>query len=199
MKPKSERFIERYNSGETPWELGRPDFNLVNLIMSRPIGPCTLLDIGCGNGNDALWLARNGFTVIGTDISPTAVKTAEKRAAEAGVTCTFLVGDFLKDKISGGPFAFLYDRGCFHSFDTPEERAACAEIAASLLQPEGLWFSLIGSADDEPREMGPPMRTAVDVVIAVEPYFEILSLKAGLFDTDRQSPPKAFTCLMKKR
>jgi len=50
-----------------------------------------VLDIGCGYGDNAVYLAKNGHPVTGLDISPTALKTAEQRAKDAGVDVKFAV------------------------------------------------------------------------------------------------------------
>jgi SAM-dependent methyltransferase len=55
-----------------------------------------VLDIGCGFGDNAVYLAKNGHTVTGLDISPTALKTAERRAKDAGVHVMFAVADSTK-------------------------------------------------------------------------------------------------------
>jgi methyl halide transferase len=91
------------------------------------------------------------------------------------------------------------DRGCFHSYDSDDEREKFGERVAYHLDEAGLWLALVGSSDELPGRPGPPKRSAREVVIAVEPFFEILSLTATHFDSNRQNPPKAWACLMKKR
>jgi len=118
---------------------------------------------------------------------------------QAKIKCTFMVIDFLTGKITGAPFGFAFDRGCFHSFHSDEERQKFAENVAAHLENGGLWLSLVGSADDQRPGPGPPRRTARDIVNAVEPSFEILSLVAGHFGSNRPDPPGCWVCLMRKR
>ncbi len=193
------RFQRRYETGDTPWDAGRPDFNLIETIAAARIAPCPALDVGCGTGDNAVWLARNGFFVVGTDVSDVAVEKAKKKAETAGVTCRFQVADFLMDTIDGGPFGFLFDRGCFHSFHFESERIRFAQTAAAYLVPAGLWLTIAGNADEVRRGPGPPQRTAKEIVIAVEPYFEILRLQSTQFGSKRSNPPRAWRCLMRKR
>lgn len=194
-----ERWEERYRTGSTPWDIGRPDFNLTEMVTERPIRNCKALEIGCGTGSNAVWLAQQNFSVTATDVSDIAIQKAKERASDAGVKCVFLVSDFLNDEIPGAPFGFVFDRGCFHSFDSDEERKQLAENVAFHLEKEGLWLSLVGSTDGPPREVGPPQRSARDIVIAVEPYFEILSLSSSHFDSESPEPPRNWVCLMRKR
>jgi len=67
------------------------------------------------------------------------------------------------------------------------------------MQEKGLWLSLIGSADERHLSEGPPKLTAGDIVGAVEPCFEILSLVSSQFEVRFPSQPKAWVCLMRKR
>jgi SAM-dependent methyltransferase len=193
------RWEERYRTGCTPWDIGRPDFNLTNTVTKRPIPRCKALEVGCGTGSNAVWLAQNGFFVTATDVSGVALEKARERASGAGVRCTFFVTDFLNNEIPGAPFGFVFDRGCFHSFDSDDGRKRFAANVALHLEQEGLWLSLIGSTDGPPRDHGPPQRSARDIVVAVEPLFEILSLNATHFDSDSPKPPRAWICLMQKR
>jgi SAM-dependent methyltransferase len=157
------------------------------------------LDIGCGTGDNSIWLAQNSFQVTGVDISEVAIQKAIEKALKADVKCTFMVIDFLKQAIEGAPFGFVFDRGCFHSLNSDEERNSFAENVAAHLGEDGLWLSLIGNADAQRQGPGPPQRTARDIVNAVEPHFEILSLISGYFGSNHPSPPRAWVCLMRKR
>jgi SAM-dependent methyltransferase len=194
-----ERFKKRYESGDTPWDIGKPDINLIQTVTTMAIGPCKALDIGCGTGDNSIWLSQKGFQVTGVDISELAIQKAIEKASKANVKCTFMAIDFLTNKIRGRPFGFAFDRGCFHSLKSDEERIIFAENVAAHLEKDGLWLSLIGNADENRHGPGPPQRTARDVVNAVEPNFEILSLVSGNFGSNRPNPPKAWVCLMRKR
>ena len=63
------RFKKRYKTGHTPWDIGKPDFNLTETVTKTPIENCKALDIGCGTGDNSIWLAQKQFQVTGTDIS----------------------------------------------------------------------------------------------------------------------------------
>jgi SAM-dependent methyltransferase len=194
-----ERFKKRYESGDTPWDIGKPDFNLIQTVTTMAIEPCTALDIGCGTGDNSVWLAQKNFHVIGIDISEIAIQKAIEKASKANVKCTFMVIDFFTNKIAGAPFGFAFDRGCFHALNVDEERKSFAENVAAHLEENGLWLSLVGNADGQRQGPGPPRRTARDIVNPVEHYFEILSLVSSYFGSIRPNPPRAWVCLMRKR
>jgi SAM-dependent methyltransferase len=192
-------FEERYRSGDTPWDHGTPDHNLVDTVRQHPVPACRALDIGCGTGENVLWLARHGFESTGCDLSVTAIETARQKALETGIRCSFITADFLHDTISGMPFGFALDRGCLHSVEGPMERARFAENVSAHLAKGGLWLTLAGNADEPAREIGPPQLTARELTAAVEPCFEILSLRSGFFGSDQPVPPRAWIGLMQRR
>jgi methyl halide transferase len=194
-----ERYKERYKSGDTPWDIGQPDFNLIEVVTKKPIPACKVLDIGCGTGDNSIWLAQNGFQVIGTDTSKIAIDKAKEKASKAGVECEFMLVDILQEKMEGSPFDFVFDRGCFHSFSSENDRKRFAQSVASHLEEAGLWLTLVGNADEHRQGPGPPQRTAGDIVLAVEPYFEVLSLISSHFGSNRPNPPRAWRCLIQKR
>jgi SAM-dependent methyltransferase len=159
----------------------------------------TLLEIGSGTGTNARWLARQGYVVTGVDLSPTAVKRATESGADDGDVPRFEVLDFMARDVPGAPFCAAWDRGCFHTQRTDEDRARFANRLADQLQPEGLWLSVIGSTDGPPRDTGPPRVSALEVARAVEPRFEILELRTSLMDTSTETAPRIWVLLARKR
>ena len=99
-----ERYRERYKSGNTPWDASQPDFNLIEVVSKKPILSCKVLDVGCGTGDNSIWLAQNRFQVIGTDISDIAIEKAKEKAAKANVECDFILTDEQDGKITRGSY-----------------------------------------------------------------------------------------------
>lgn len=168
---------------------------LIDMIESHRIVAGRTLEIGCGTGTNAIYLAQHGFEVVGIDISPIAVDQAR---AKAHGRCRFETVDFLNEAPPDGRFQFVFDRGCFHTFDDDDERTRFAQNVAAALVDTGVWLSLIGSTEGPPREMGPPRRSARDIINAIEPSLEIVDLRSGEVSVYGQ-PLKAWSCLSRKR
>ena len=192
-------FEERYREGDTPWDHGAADVNLVATIRRLKLKPCRALDVGCGTGENVIWLARQGFSVEGCDLSETAIAVAREKANSANVECEFRVADFLVDHLPHERFGLLMDRGCMHSVSSKKGRSRFAKHASVVLAKDGLWLSLVGNADEPKRGVGPPQLSASELVSVVEPHFKVLSLQAGYFGSDQVDPPKAWIGLFQKR
>jgi methyl halide transferase len=187
---------EHYASGELPWDTGLPETLLVEFVNSGSVAPGRTLEIGAGTGTNAIWLAERGFDVLGVDLSSFAVEKANAKMDGRDLCCRFATLDFLAAPAPDGPFHFVFDRGCFHVFDEPGERARFAVHVAAALAPGGLWLSLIGSTEGPPREVGPPRRSAQEVALAIEPALEIVELRSAEF---RGHDAKAWFCLSRQR
>lgn len=192
-----------YTAGELPWDTGEPDEHLVALVEQRQLEQGRALEVGCGTGTNALWLASRGLEVTALDLAPRAIERARDKAGSQVRSCRFAVSDFLADEPPEGPFQLVFDRGCFHVFDQPAQQARFAARVAAALAPGGIWLSLIGSTEGPAREFGPPRRSARDVLNALEPALALLDLHAIEFRPPQGSPddlrPNAWYCLAQRR
>jgi len=186
---------DSYASGQLPWDTGEPEPLLVEFVTSGGVSPARTLEIGAGTGTNAIWLAERGFNVLGVDVSPLAVEQARAKLKDRDLRCRFAALDFLSASPPDGPFRLVFDRGCFHVFDEPGERQRFASQVAAVLEPGGLWLSLIGSTEGPPRDVGPPRRSAREVVLAIEPALEIVELRSAEFHNDA----KAWFCVSRQR
>jgi SAM-dependent methyltransferase len=196
----SDAWNDNYVQGFLPWDTSEPDPVLVEYIDSRSIVPGRALDVGCGTGTHARWLASRGFDVLGVDVAPRAIEIArDKATAESfGARVRFAVGDFLATLPDGGPFDFVFDRGCFHVFEA-DDRARFAAQVARVLAPGGIWLSLVGSTEGAARDSGPPRRSVRDLANAIEPALEIVELRGTSFDLGTAEPPRAWACASRLR
>ena len=101
--PDSIDWEEMYQSDEQRWS-GRVNGSLVAEVGELPAG--SALDVGCGEGADAIWLAEHGWTVTATDVAPTATERGAREAAARGVQVEWISADFL-DSPPNGPFALV--------------------------------------------------------------------------------------------
>lgn len=113
----------------------------------------SVLDAGCGTGEDALYFARLGRTVTGIDFIEEAINRANSTATERGVSATFLVKDALTLKDWPERFDNAIDSGLFHVFDDTDRRRY-VEGRATVLKPGGRLF-LGCFSDEEPGTQGP--------------------------------------------
>ena len=198
---------QMYRDKFAPWDVKRPDSHLADIVKNTPVKPCRVLELGCGTGTNAIWLARQGFTVTAIDLSATALDQARKK--DGADACTFVLADFFDDPLPGTDFGFVFDLGCLHGFKNPEHRDILACRVARCLSDDGYWLNLSSSQDGP--HIGPNRLSAREITAAVEPYFQILSLRATIFDDmspeDREAlglpagfpTPLAFSCFMRKR
>ena len=94
---------ERYGGADRVWS-GNPNARLVE--QASGLRPARALDVACGEGGDAIWLAQQGWTVTAVDVSPVALGKVREHAAEKGVTVTAATWDALGEGVPGGEGAF---------------------------------------------------------------------------------------------
>lgn len=132
------RFFDIAYEGTPSWELGRPQPAVVR-AADEGLFEGSVLDLGCGTGEHALFLAEGGHAVLGVDIAPAAVARARRKARDRGVTSVrFEVADVLRDlpALSEPAADVALDVGCFHSLGDGED-AVYVEQVASALRPGG--------------------------------------------------------------
>ena len=99
-----------YRFGQPPW-VGEARSELVELVSNGSLVPGRAIDLGCGEGDNAIFLARHGFTVTALDFAPAALVKARRKAAVARVDVEFLVDDLTSLKKVEGQFDLLVDYG----------------------------------------------------------------------------------------
>ena len=123
-----------------PFFVKSPDESLAQWVEEGLIRPGRALDLGCGHGRNAVFLARQGFTVEGVDLSQTALDWASQRAAEAGVAVTLARRNVFDLALDAGSYDLVYDSGCFHHI-APHRRESYVDLVVGALEPGG-WFGL---------------------------------------------------------
>ena len=136
-----------------PWDIHAPQPEIVKLAENNEIKGARVLDIGCGLGDNAIFLAKKGFLVTGIDIAQLAIEKGKKRAAKQGVTVDFRVGDVfrLDDYFEEESFDTVLDSGLFHSLDD-EEKLPFAKQVWKVLVNGGKYFLLCFSDTEQGSE-----------------------------------------------
>ncbi len=117
-----------YKKGCLPWDSEKEENLLPDLIKSEKIKKGLTLDTGCGKGTDAIYLSRQGFRVIGLDISIYGLKLAQENTLNNNLKVIFCQGDALKLPFHDKSFDLVNDRGCFHHIKKENRIYYCREV-----------------------------------------------------------------------
>ena len=132
-------FYDRLYKAGAPWE-GGPRDELVAAVSSELLPTGRALDVGCGSGANALFLAENGFDVTGVDFSQVALAKARQAAAASGLSnVTFVEADLLADVAVPAPFDLVVDFGTLDDF-RPRDRRTLANRMTSWTRAGGRLF-----------------------------------------------------------
>ncbi|MDO8578057.1 MAG: class I SAM-dependent methyltransferase [Dehalococcoidales bacterium] len=194
----AQRWEDIYQStslNELPWEEGKPSTQLVELIESGAVEKGAALDVCCGSGNNAIFLAAKGFFCYGIDISPTAIGYAREKAAAEGKKCDLITGNVLRLPYLDNTFTLVFDRGCFHSIQ-PSERRAYAHSIFRVLKPSGMCLLECFSAKDH--VYGPPYGfSAEDIEHYFSELFKINHIKE--FSTGKNGADRHFLAVFMEK
>jgi SAM-dependent methyltransferase len=181
LMPELNRWDERYQKGDTPWETGLPSSELQRVLAEAAIQPCRAVELGCGTGASAVWLSEQGFDVTALDLSAAAIDRAHQRAKDASVRVNFLVADVLRPPPDlAGPFDFFFDRGCYHAVRR-DDVAAYVGTLRRLTHAGTTGLVLAGNAR-EIHEPGPPVVTEEQIRAELGTLFEVVRLREFRFD-----------------
>jgi cyclopropane fatty-acyl-phospholipid synthase-like methyltransferase len=109
-----------YKYFRMPWDIG-PRKELAQLVESGHITPCRAIDLGCGTGSNAIFLAQHGFDVTGIDYAASAIEKARLKADASKVNVEFIIDDLTNLQKVKGPFDFLVDYGTLDDL-SPQDR-----------------------------------------------------------------------------
>ena len=136
----------RYGEHETSMWSGRPNGRLVAEVAG--LLPGHALDVGCGEGADAVWLAGNGWTVTAVDISDVALRRAEAAAELAGVSVRWICGDVVATELAPGSFDLVSMQ--YPALPTTPGDDGLRRLLATV-RPGGVLLAVFHDLDDEHR------------------------------------------------
>jgi SAM-dependent methyltransferase len=130
----SEFFADR--SKPCPFFVEWPDENLAEWCGEGMLAPGPVLELGCGHGRNATYLASLGYGVDAVDFSAEAIEWARERAKSAGASVAFQCCSIFDATFPEGSYDLVYDSGCFHHL-APHRRQDYVELVCRALKPGG--------------------------------------------------------------
>jgi SAM-dependent methyltransferase len=184
-----EHFQSAYQE-KAPWDISAPQPAIVSLEEAGLIRG-SVLDVGCGTGENALYLASRGHKVWGLDFVPVAIERATGKAQERRLSVLFQVGDALKLDQLGRTFDTVIDCGLFHTL-TDDDRPLYEAGLATIVRPGGSVHILCFS-DQEPPGQGPRRVTQQEIRDAFRDGWEVIEIREARFQTTDHPIALTFT------
>jgi SAM-dependent methyltransferase len=202
---------QRYRAGNSQWVLARPSRELMRTIEEDRVAAGAAIDLGCGLGTHAAWLAEQGFDVTGVDISPVVVEQAREHTTVAGVSMRYLAADLCSEADVGGPYDFFFDRGCYHHVRSGPGLDRYLATLWRITRPGSVGLVLTGNANHPARRTlvigsgmkisltGPPVVSEAEIRRELGSRFEIVRLREFRFDEgDREDGWIGWSCLLRR-
>lgn len=145
-----EDFDRNYREGtyKTAWHKFVPTHELVGFVASGVAPTGRSLDLGCGGGVEATYLASEGFDACGLDYSPAALRVARATAEEADQQVAFCGGSALQMPFAEASFSLVTDRGCLHHIREKHRHKYAREVAR--VTQDGGYVVIRGMAEERP-------------------------------------------------
>jgi SAM-dependent methyltransferase len=179
-----------------PWYNEKLDSDLEEEISKRkPLHKERFLDLGTGPGTQAVQIARKGYLVTGSDISPAAILRA-KQVYSSEPNVNFIVDNILNTKFKEDEYHNIFDRGCFHVLH-PSERLTYTKQIKRILKKDGTLFLKCFSVDEK-REEG-PYRFSKEQISEIfeKEYFKVTKIKDTVYQGKLDPLPAALFVVMK--
>ena len=178
----------------SPFLTDSPDENLVGYFEQAYLKPGDAIDLGCGTGRNAVYLAKMGYHVDAIDLSETAIGQARSLAQQSKVDVDFIVGSIFNLTLPGSHYDLAYDAGLLHHLQ-PHQRPYYLEKIRAVLKPDGMFgmtcFDTSGGVNKEDWEiyeegsMPPGIGYSEDRLRGIlQHHFEIMELRPMMTHTE---------------
>ncbi len=189
---------QRYQERNMPWDSGIRSRELARVLDDRLIPMGRAVELGCGTGTNAIFLAQQGFEVTAIDCAPLALEKARERARKTGVSITFLEADLCNFRQLIQPADFVFDRGCYHCVRRVDLPGYLTTLR-TLTRPGSKYLVLTGNANEH-SEQGPPRLHEHEIRADLEGLFAIDFIREIRFeDAGGLDGPLGWSCLMTRR
>ena len=172
-------FSLRYLFGRARWDTNITPPELLSLIETAGLPNGRALELGCGTGTNAIYLAQHGWQVTALDFVPRAIRQARRKARRAGVgqAARFRVADVSRlDVLDLPTFDFALDIGCLHSLP-PEQQHTYVEGLSAVMRPGAT--VLLYAFFPRQGSMGAMGLTPDDVGELFKPHFRVVDVEYG--------------------
>lgn len=143
-------------AGRAPWDIGEPQEAVVAASEAGQLRG-SILDSGCGTGNNAIFLAQQGNSVLGVDGAPTAIEDARGRAARAGARVDFLCADVTTMDGVERRSEVVLDSALYHCLPTDQRSAYAAALSRVTAPGAQLHLFCFADVDDGGFRLPPSM------------------------------------------
>jgi len=191
--PDWDTYYKQNKVESMPWYEKNLDLDLVEEIQFLKKGE--FLDLGTGPGTQAIELAKRGFNVTGSDLSPAAIEKAKLLSNKVN----FIIDDILNSKFEDDSFDYILDRGCFHVI-SDEDRITYLSQTKRILKKNGIFFLKCMSKEEKNlfNDKGPHKFSIGEISDYFENDFNIEKIKNSVYYGTLEPLPKALFFVMKK-
>ena len=188
----------RYLSGQMPWDSALVSRELKTVLDASNITPCRAIELGCGTGTNAVFLAQCGFQVTAVDCSAPALVQAREKAQQAGVQVDWIEADVQHFGSHLEPFDFVFDRGCYHCCRRVDLAGYHATLK-NVTRPGSRFLCLTGNANEQ-TEHGPPRVTEDEIRRELGALFDVEFIREFRFqDAGEIEGPLGWSCLLVRK
>ncbi len=186
-----------YRQGTPPWDTGMPTAELVRLVEAKTLRPARTLELGCGSGADAIYLAQHGFEMTAVDSSPIAVERARVRAEREDALLRLVLADAFEFGQTAGQFQLVFDVGLYH-FIRHSDLERFLDLLWRVTQPGSYYFT-VAARRREPHGGSPPPITRGLIGRELGRLFEVVQVReCRLGSLNLKGGYPAWSCLMQR-
>ena len=189
IKEQMNKIYSSKDLNNIPWNVETVPSILQDLVRSKMLSPCKIIELGCGVGNYIRYFSKIGFNATGVDISDKAIDIARILTQKAGVKCEFIEADVLGNMSDiKSKYDFAYDWELLHHI-FPEDRNKYIENVHRLLTIQGRYMSVCFSeANTQFGGVGKYRKTPIGTVLYFSNEAEIKTLFSRLFSIVELKP-----------